>query len=489
MATNFPEELDSFLNPLSTDSVAIVSHAAQHSDSNDAIEALQVKLGANNSTDTSSIDYRIKALEDQPFDSEAVRDAVDSALVAGSGITKVYDDVLDTLTLSIDTSVIQSRVENVTDTEIGYLDGVTSPIQTQINAKLNSSTASLTYAPIASPTFTGTVGGITKSMVGLENVDNTTDALKPVSTATQNALNLKASLDSPILTGAPAAPTAVTGTNTTQIATTAFVKTAADGAVISSNEYTDEAVAGLGNSLPNIYVPISDIGVADGIASLNSAGKVPDTQLDINERIQDVAAKLITDGTHTNISVSYNDQDGKISLTGSAPQLTQEEIQDYVAPLFNHALHTNITATYDDQNNKILLTSSSSGGSLTQEQVQDFVAPLLNHAYHTNITASYDDANNRITLQGNSGGGGGASVIISPTPPNTPGLGDIWLDSDNGKTYIWDGAYWIEVGGSSSQAVAAVNSIPPSSPVLGSIWMNSSTAKTYIYDGSFWAQI
>ena len=98
MATNFPEELDSFLNPLSTDSVAIVSHAAQHSDTNDAIEALQVKLGADNSTDTSSIDYRIKALEDQPFDSEAVRDAVDLALVAGLGITKVYDDdVLDTL--------------------------------------------------------------------------------------------------------------------------------------------------------------------------------------------------------------------------------------------------------------------------------------------------------------------------------------------------------------------------------------------------------
>lgn len=34
-------------------------------------------------------------------------------------------------------------------------------------------------APLASPTFTGTVSGITKSMVGLGNVDNTSDALKP----------------------------------------------------------------------------------------------------------------------------------------------------------------------------------------------------------------------------------------------------------------------------------------------------------------------
>lgn len=47
-------------------------------------------------------------------------------------------------------------------------------------------------APIASPTFTGTVSGITKAMVGLGNVDNTADASKPVSTATQTALNLKA---------------------------------------------------------------------------------------------------------------------------------------------------------------------------------------------------------------------------------------------------------------------------------------------------------
>jgi hypothetical protein len=38
-------------------------------------------------------------------------------------------------------------------------------------------------ATIASPTFTGTVGGITKAMVGLGSVDNTADASKPVSTA------------------------------------------------------------------------------------------------------------------------------------------------------------------------------------------------------------------------------------------------------------------------------------------------------------------
>jgi len=57
------------------------------------------------------------------------------------------------------------------------------------------------YALLASPTFSGTVSGITKTMVGLGNVDNTSDANKPVSTATQTALDLKANLNSPIFTG------------------------------------------------------------------------------------------------------------------------------------------------------------------------------------------------------------------------------------------------------------------------------------------------
>jgi hypothetical protein len=70
-------------------------------------------------------------------------------------------------------------------------------ITTALGNKLDSSTASSTYAPIANPTFTGTVGGISKSMVGLGNVDNTTDANKPVSTATQTALELKLNLSDP----------------------------------------------------------------------------------------------------------------------------------------------------------------------------------------------------------------------------------------------------------------------------------------------------
>ena len=78
-----------------------------------------------------------------------------------------------------------------------------SEVTTQISQAIQTLQSSLQSlinlkAPIDSPTFTGTVtfsgttSGLTKSSVGLNNVDNTSDASKPISTATQAALDLKA---------------------------------------------------------------------------------------------------------------------------------------------------------------------------------------------------------------------------------------------------------------------------------------------------------
>jgi hypothetical protein len=92
----------------------------------------------------------------------------------------------------------------VSATEIGYVDGVTSAIQTQIDSKLATATASSTYAPLASPALTGT----------------------------------------------PTAPTATAGTSTTQVATTAFVGTAVSNLVASAPAALDtlnELATALGN--------------------------------------------------------------------------------------------------------------------------------------------------------------------------------------------------------------------------------------------------
>jgi len=63
-------------------------------------------------------------------------------------------------------------------------------------------------APLASPTFTGTVGGITKAMVGLGNADNTADASKPVSTA--QAVSIATKVGQTSSTGAALIPAGTT---------------------------------------------------------------------------------------------------------------------------------------------------------------------------------------------------------------------------------------------------------------------------------------
>ena len=78
-----------------------------------------------------------------------------------------------------------------------YTSGTSSRYSRQDHVHPNDTTK----ANIGSPTFTGTVSGITKTMVGLGSVDNTADTAKPVSTATQTALNLKANLASPTFSG------------------------------------------------------------------------------------------------------------------------------------------------------------------------------------------------------------------------------------------------------------------------------------------------
>ena len=59
MATNFPASLDSLTNPTSSDSLNSPSHSAQHANVNDAVEALQAKVGVDSSAVSSSLDYKV----------------------------------------------------------------------------------------------------------------------------------------------------------------------------------------------------------------------------------------------------------------------------------------------------------------------------------------------------------------------------------------------------------------------------------------------
>ena len=90
-----------------------------------------------------------------------------------------------------------SNLVNAAPESLNTLKELSDALGADANYASTITTALGTKAPIASPAFTGTVTGITKSMVGLENIDNTSDANKPISTLTQTALNNKLSVSEP----------------------------------------------------------------------------------------------------------------------------------------------------------------------------------------------------------------------------------------------------------------------------------------------------
>jgi|688.fasta_scaffold363654_1 hypothetical protein len=77
----------------------------------------------------------------------------------------VTDPTADrTITFPDAEGTVQLRVTDVSDTEIGYLNGVTSSIQTQMDTK----------APLAAPAFTGTATGVNLTLSGDLVVNGTT---------------------------------------------------------------------------------------------------------------------------------------------------------------------------------------------------------------------------------------------------------------------------------------------------------------------------
>lgn len=62
MSTTFPTTLDSLSNPATTDKQNSPSHASQHANANDAVEALESKVGADSSAVTTSHDYKLSGV-------------------------------------------------------------------------------------------------------------------------------------------------------------------------------------------------------------------------------------------------------------------------------------------------------------------------------------------------------------------------------------------------------------------------------------------
>jgi len=112
MAINYPTSLDTFTNPTSSDAMnsVTVPHATQHSDLNDAVEALEAKVGVNGSAVATSLEYRVTTLENAEIP-DTIIDAKGD-LIVGSA-----DNVATRLGVGADTYVLSANSGTATGLE------------------------------------------------------------------------------------------------------------------------------------------------------------------------------------------------------------------------------------------------------------------------------------------------------------------------------------------------------------------------------------
>lgn len=169
------------------------------------IKLANISEGAN----ATVVDVALSDTSENPVQNKVIKAALDEKATVEQ-LNAKQDTITGAASTVVNTDLTASHVvianasgkiaaSPITTTELGYLDGVSSNIQTQLNAK----------APIDSPTFTGT----------------------------------------------PSAPTAAAGTETTQVATTEFVQNA-----VNSLMDAKDALRFIGTLAPDDTLPAADAG-------------------------------------------------------------------------------------------------------------------------------------------------------------------------------------------------------------------------------------
>lgn len=303
---------------------------------------------------------------------------------------------------------------------------------TKLASGVAASNLGFAPAPLASPTFTGTVAGISATMVGLGNVDNTSnateraaiatltnktltspvintptgivkgdvglgsvdntaDTAKPVSTAQQTALDLKANIASPTFTGTVTIPAGASISGFAPTASPTFT-----GTVTASNDLTVSGNLTVSGTTTSINT--ETLTVDDNIVVLNNNVTGSPTE---NAGIE------IERGTSTNVSIRWNETSDKWEFTNDG-------------------------STYNEL-------------------------------------------------------GSGGGITVSDTAPVSPTSGALWFESDTAQTFVYYDSQWIEIGASAMGAT--VSTTAPNSPIAGQIWFNSDTGGTYVYYGSTWVEV
>ncbi len=385
--------------------VSILNGGTNASNINDA----KFNLGLNNVDNTTDLNKPISTATQAALDTKASNSSVQASLdlkapLASPTFTGTVSGISKTM-------VGLGNVDNTTD--------LNKPISTATQAALDTKASSSSVqsaldlkAPLASPTFTGTVSGITKTMVGLGSVDNTSDLNKPISTATQTALDAKASstsVQSALDLKAPLASPTFTGT------VSGITKT----------------MVGLGNvdNTSDLNKPISTATQTALDAKEVISNKSTNVNLDASSNDKYPSVKSIKDYVDNQVSSGVSDASdlikGKVQLAGdlsgtaALPRVASGAIDNSkisnTAGISDTKLATLSTAgkvansatsaTSSNNINSIVLrdnTGNFSAGTITADFIGNLTGNATTVTTNANLTGDVTSVGNVTTLSSNS---------------------------------------------------------------------------------------
>jgi hypothetical protein len=194
---------------------------------------------------------------------------------------------------------------------------------------------------------TGTVS-LAKADVGLSNVDNTSDLNKPISTATQTALDGKQPIAT-VLTNTTASFTTAQETKLSGIATGAEVNVNADWDAVSGDAQilNKPTISGTNTGDQNLFSTIAVAGQSNVVA--------------------DSTSDTLTLVAGSNITLTTNATNDEITIAspggGGGGGYTDEQAQDAVGGILTDT--TSIDAIYDDAGNTISFQREALTGAIT----------------------------------------------------------------------------------------------------------------------------
>jgi hypothetical protein len=220
----------------------------------------------------------------------------------------------------------------VTTTELGYISGVTSAIQTQLGDKASSTDLTNHINDTANP------HSVTKAQVGLGNVDDTSDATKNAATATL--------------------------TNKTINANDNTISNIADSNIAAGADIQQSKIFNLVTDLGN-KIESSEKGANNGVATLDAGGKVPVSQLPNSvmefKGVFDPSTATFTDGTGNagdvylaSVAGSYNAGSGSITYAAG-------DWAVHNGTVFQKSLNSNAVVSVNGQTGVVTLVKADVG--------------------------------------------------------------------------------------------------------------------------------